>query len=204
MKVFIATIIIICLGLVNTLFAQSKFSKLSSPEKHWVLAHPFVAKKAFRITKEVQQVVDSIQQLRIIGIDSNGGKLDAFKHAYWMASLTNSIGKRKAKKLGTAHEKGNFLQYKKHESEDRILPDSVSSEMDLKNNDFGISLLNNCKKLSLTDIQNKILTALQEGKLYVIKKDANGNYVTCNSELIDLKKWIGKWDVPKCLIPSNE
>lgn len=183
---------------------SKKFHSLSKPEKYWVVAHPFVAKKAFHITLEVQKVVDSVKQLRIIGIDNNGGKLDAFKHAYWMASLTYKIGKRKARKLGIAHEKGNFLQFKKQESEDSFLPDSVSSAMDLKNNEAGIFLIDDCKKLSAPLIQNKVLRALHEGKLVIIKKDENGNFLTKDGTKIQLNEWVGKWEIPKYLIPSNE
>lgn len=181
-----------------------QFHALSKPEKHWVIAHPFISKKAFRITIEVQKVVDSIKRSGTIGVDNNGGKLDAFKHAYWMASIANSIGSKKAKKLGKAHEKGNYLQYKKHELEESILPDSVSSEMDLKNNEVGISLIGKCKNLSPQAIQKKVLIALQEGTLTIIKKDKEGNYLFCDGTKIFINEWVGKWGIPKCLVPSNE
>lgn len=203
-KVITSTILLICFGLTNTIFAQSKFSKLSCPEKVWVVAHPFVAKKAFHITQDVQKIVDSIKQLKTIGVDNNGGKLDAFKHAYWMASLSSKIGKRKARKLGIAHEKGNFLQYKKHKLEDSIVPDSVSSEMDKKNNEVGISLLDNRKKTPPRIIQNEVLTALKDGKLYIIKKDEEGNFLTNDGKKIPLNEWVGKWGIPKYLVPSDE
>lgn len=203
-KVITSTILLICFGLTNKIFAQSKFSKLSCPEKVWVFAHPFVAKKAFHITQDVQKIVDSIKQLNIIGVDNNGGKLDAFKHAYWMASLSSKIGKRKARKLGMAHEKGNFLYYKKQELEDSILPDSVSSEMDKKNNEVGISLLDNRKKTSPQIIQNEVLTALKDGKLYIIKKDEKGNFLRNDGKKIPMNEWVGKWGIPKYIVPSNE
>ena len=181
-----------------------QFLSLSKPEKNWVIAHPFISKKAFRITIEVQKVVDSIKRSGTIGVDNNGGKLDAFKHAYWMASTANSIGSKKAKKLGKAHEKGNYLQYKKHELEESILPDSVSSEMDLKNNEVGISLIEKHKKLSPQVIQKKVLTALHEGKLTIIKKDESGHYLNNDGTKIPMDEWVEKWGIPKCLVPSNE
>ncbi|MBK7181849.1 MAG: hypothetical protein IPH89_02375 [Bacteroidetes bacterium] len=88
-----------------SIFSQSKFSKLSRPEKIWVLAHPFVAKKAMLASRQALVVTDSIAKLGIIGNDNNGGKLDAFKHAYWMVYLSFKIGSRRALKLGKAYEK---------------------------------------------------------------------------------------------------
>lgn len=183
------------------LVAQSSFRKLSRPEKCWVIFHPSKAKKALKITKEVQVVVDSIKKSGVIGTDNNGGNLDAFKHAYWMACLTLEIGRKEALKLGKAHEKGNYLQFKKNQFEDMTLPDSVSSEMDLSNNEFGAFSLGNCKNLSKITVQKKVMDGLANGKLTVIKKDEQGNFLTCNGAVINMKDWTGKWGIPKCLIP---
>ena len=46
-----------------------------------------------------------------IGDDNNGGALDAFKHAFWMARLTQGIGHRASLSLGKAHEKGNYKAF---------------------------------------------------------------------------------------------
>lgn len=191
-----------------SLFPQSAFRelrKLSSPEKCWVLFHPFVAKKAFVITKQVLLVVDSLKRTDIIGTDMNGGKLDAFRHAYWMGALTNKIGKKKSLKLGKAHEKGNFIQFKKHQLEDAILPDSVSCCMDLMNNNTGAGLIGG--KLAVKEkreIQNIIINAIKSGQLKIIKKDKNGNYLLCDGTFIDMNEWKGKWNIPKCLITSDQ
>lgn len=189
------------------LFSQSaftQFKKLSLPEKCWVLAHPFVAKKAFAETKLVWAVVDSVKQTGIIGTDLNGGKLDAFKHTYWMASLCRKIGRKKALKLGKAHEKGNYLQFKKHQPEDSILPDAASSAMDLHNNEAGIHVSGKCRSYSRKEVQVLILKAIEKGEMQVIKKDAQGNYLDCDGKPIDMNAWKGKWNIPKCVIPSNQ
>lgn len=187
------------------LFAQSSFRKLSRPEKCWVLFHPVKAKKALKVTIEVQLVVDSIKQTGAIGTDNNGGKLDAFKHAYWMASIALKIGRKQALKLGKAHERGNYLQFKKHRLEDAILPDSVSSEMDLGNNEVGVNSFGRCHfKITEKELQNLMLDKLKAGELFVIKKDDKGNFLTCDGAVISLKEWAGKWGVPKCLIKPKE
>jgi hypothetical protein len=205
MRYFLYTLLLLLFPII--LFSQSaskQFKKLSRPEKHWVLSHPFIAKRAFHITKKVQRDVDSIRLSGIIGTDNNGGKLDAFKHAYWMAFLALEIGSKKALKLGKAHEKGNYLQYKKHLLEDSILPDSVSSVMDINNNQIGVSLRRNRGDLSGLIIQKKIMNLLNDGKLLVIKKDIQGNFLTCDGQIILLKEWVGKWNIPKCIVASNQ
>lgn len=183
------------------LFSQSSFKKLSPPEKCWAICHPFKAKKAAKVTREVQVVVDSVKRSGIIGSDNNGGNLDAFKHAYWMASVAMVIGRKQALKLGKAHEKGNYRQFKKQELEDAAMPDSISTVMDLRNNEFGVSAVDKCGKLSQINIQKKIMDGLATGKLTVIKKDEFGNFLTCDGAVISLKEWKGKWGNPKCLVP---
>jgi hypothetical protein len=182
--------------------AQCSFKDLSRPEKIWALCHPIKAIQTASVTRDVLLMVDSIKQTRTIGDDISGGNLDAFKHSYWMASLASKIGRKQALKLGRAHEKGNFLQFKKHMLEERILPDSVSSEMDLQNNIVGVSLIDRNKKMNKFAVCQKVLTALKNGKLSIIKKDRDGNYLTCNGEIISLNEWKGKWNIPKCLSAS--
>ena len=149
----------------------------------------------------MQAVVDSVKRSGIIGSDNNGGNLDAFKHAYWMASVALVIGRRQALKLGKAHEKGNYFQFKKQELEDAAMPDSISTVMDLKNNEFGVSAVDKSGSLSEISIQKKIMDGLSTGKLTIIKKDEFGNFLTCDGAVISLKEWKGRWGNPKCLIP---
>jgi hypothetical protein len=183
--------------------AQSSFRKLSCPEKSWVLFHPFKALKARKITAHVMNVVDSVKRTNVIGSDGNGGKLDAFRHAYWMASLAIGIGAKQSYKLGKAHEKGNYRQFKKHRLEDNLLPDSVSCEMDLRNNAAGIeSVAQRHFNLTEKELQEFILQKLRDGDLSVISKDKDGHFLACDGSLIDMNKWAGKWVIPKCIIPS--
>jgi len=199
-----STLIIIFSSL--NLFSQStfrQFKKLSLPEKYWAITHPLKAKKAFRTTKAVLSDVDSIKKIGIIGADLNGGTLDAFKHSYWMACLTIEIGHKKAIKLGCAHEKGNKLEFVQRQLEDAVLPDSVSSAMDLHNNGVGADAVKKCETISKKILQERIINLLKEGKLLTIKKDKAGNYLFCDGTFIDMNEWKGKWNIPKCLIPSN-
>ncbi len=186
----------------QSLFIQ--FHKLSGPEKCWTIFHPFVAACAFKETKRAQEITEDVKKSGVIGIDNSGGKLDAFKHACWMATVSLSIGSKKALKLGKAHEKGNRLQFKRHQLEDQLLPDSISSVMDLYNNRQGATAVKNQKLLSAEEVKDRIMFLLKSGQLYCIKKDAMGNFLTCDGKLIEAEEWKRKWYIPKCLIASNE
>ena len=192
--------------LMINVFAQSsyqKFKNLSSPKKWWVILHPFKAKKALLISKDVNKVSDSIRKSNLLDKDHAGGQVDAFRHAYWMARLKEEIGASAAKSLGKAHEKENYLMYKKRRLEEGIVPDEISSEMDLFNNEVGLSLTIKGNKTPRKGLIYRVINAILEGKMKVIKKDKNGNFLTCNGDVIKAKSLQGKWKNTKCLVPSN-
>lgn len=185
--------------------ARKGFRNLSRPEKFWVMAHPCIAKKAFHCTERARFACDSLQKNNILK-DGNGGQLDAFRHAYWMALLAQKISASKAEKLGKAHEKGNYLEWEKGMKEDSSRADSMMCEMDLKNNLSGIEIGNifrndtNSNKISLLE---KVLQADKTGKLVIIKKNAAGQVVDENGRLIILSHYQGKWYVPMVLVRSD-
>lgn len=177
-----------------------KFKKLSGPEKCWVIWHPFVAKKAYRITKIARQATSEIKKDSILLGTGNGGQIDAFRHAYWMAVLTSEIGWRRSKKLGKAHEKGNYKDYKKRRNEDGVVPDKISSEMDLHNNLIGIEI---GKTRGVVDLKKEVVDAVKSGQCKIIKTDSFGNYLNCNGDIIPTEILKGKWGNDKCLVNSN-
>ena len=182
---------------------KTSYSKLSSAEKTWVVFHGFKAKKAYSISLEAEAVTDSIKKKKIIGMDIRGGKLDAFKHSYWMARLTQNIGKRGAYSLGKAHEKGNFQTFKKRQLEDGILPDKHSTEMDLFNNQVGIIIGIQKNNTSKNKLIQTVLDSVKEGKMRVLLKDSSGNFLDCEKKIIPLDSLKHKWNTKKCLVPSN-
>ncbi len=177
-----------------------KFKQLSCPEKWWVVLHPFVVKKTLKITEESRKVSKLVMQEKLLKGTGNSGQIDAFRHTFWMASLTQKIGWRRAKKLGKAHEKGNYRDYKKHRLEDGTLPDKISSEMDLFNNDVGIRIGETAHTL---EIENIVIEAVKEGKCKIIKKDVEGNFLDCEGNVILKELLKGKWENEKCLVDSN-
>lgn len=200
-------------GRANAQDAAAGFRSLSGYEKRWVVAHPFIAKKAYRCSIRARQVTDSLEKAGVLS-DGMGGQLDAYRHAYWMAILVQEISARKARKLGEAHEKGNYRTFKRGELEDNVIPDSMGSVMDLVNNAAGIQLgLKYREKPGSRDtadpvlplpLETQVLHAVWNGELYILKKDAAGNWLDCNGKLIDLTTYSRKWNIPKCLVRSNE
>ncbi len=143
--------------------------KTSRPEKCWALGHPFIVKKTLRLTKEALQVADSIHRAGILKGSMSGGQPDAFKHAYWMALLVQDISAKKAFKLGKAHEKGNYLTYKK--AKKKGLADShnkLASEMDLWNNGKGIEIGVKNKDVQETQLQQIIIDSIKSGAMRII------------------------------------
>ena len=179
------------------------FFKLSSPEKYWVIFHPFKAKQAFIITREVLKTTDSISKTDLLDNDINGGQLDAFKHSYWMAHLTQEIGSRSALKLGDAHEKGNYRSYKKGLKEDGYLPDHPSSKMDLFNNKVGVKIIENNPDLNRQGLISITIDEIKNGSMKILKKDEQGNFLTCSGEILSKENLIGKWENDKCSVSSN-
>lgn len=182
----------------------NKFLKLSGPTKRWVLLHPFKAKKALIISLEAQRVSDSIAKTNGLDKDAAGGQVDAFRHAYWMARLRQEIGKCAARSLGKAHEKENYITFKKNKLEDGVLPDKISSTMDLHNNEEGLKLTIRRSKTTKKGLIYKTINAIKQGKMKIIKKDQEGNFLTCDGEIINSESLKGKWENNKCLVPSNK
>ena len=188
-------------------YSQSKtkqFFKLSSPEKCWVIFHPFKSKRAFYVMQEALKTTDSISKVDLIGKDLNGGQLDAFKHSYWMARSSQSIGEKASKKLGKAHEKGNYRSFKKGKKEDGFLPDLPSSKMDLYNNEVGLKIAKQYPDQTKFEIILTLIDEVKSGSMKILKKDCIGNFLTCSGEIIPKESLVGKWENKKCLVDSNK
>lgn len=178
-----------------------KFRRLSGSEKCWVIFHPFVAKKALKISEKTRDITKEIKRKKVLTGNGNGGQIDAFRHAFWMAILTQEIGARRARSLGKKHEKGNYKDFKKRRLEDGVIPDGISSEMDLYNNEIGIEL--GIKNNGL-DLQKQVVEAVLKGKCKIIKKDASNNFLDCDGNYIPIENLKGQWENKKCLVWSNE
>ncbi|HXD91691.1 MAG TPA: hypothetical protein VNX01_00685 [Bacteroidia bacterium] len=196
---------ILVLLLTISVSAQTKsFHNLSKYEKRWAIWHPFAAMKLKNHQGEMYAIYKEVKQQRLLDTFENGGKLDAFRHTFAMAYFSKFAKAKKLRKLGKAHEKVNYQQFLHHLSdEDGELSDSLSSVMDLKNNDIALSLTKEVKKLSAEDIKQKIIGLIKAGGVFIMKRNAQGLYVDCNNQIIPPEKIKGIWNVPKCLIKSD-
>lgn len=179
----------------------SKYWQLSCAEKNWVLFHPLIAKKVFSLSQEAIKATQSLINDTTLDSDQNGGQLDAFRHAFWMALITKKYGAKKALSLGKAHEKGNYQFFKKNKLEEGSLPDFESSQMDYLNNDVGIELGKTYNFTNNDELKFIIIDMIKEGKLYILRKDRTGNFIYCDSTFNQsaMKKWI----TGKCIVKSN-
>jgi hypothetical protein len=180
--------------------------KLSSYEKRWAIVHPVAAVKAKRLSREIFTVYSEMKSKGIPDSFENGGKLDAFRHSFSMAVLSSKIRANKLRKLGIAHEKGNYRDYLKRRTEEGELPDSLSTVMDLRNNEIGIKVGEESAKakMNVNEIRNEILNAISKGEMFYMKRDIKGNYLDCRNKSIHLNDYKHTWNIPKCLIATNE
>ena len=191
----------------------SNFKRLSRPEKCWVITHPFVAKKAWKISQQVQSIVDEAKADSVLDGDGNGGQLDAFRHAYWMAMLSQEMHWRKAWKLGKAHERGNKLQFKQGKLEDGATPDAAATEMDLFNNRVGLEVGWQVRKAIKREelavfgveyhLESRIIEQVRAGNLRVISKSSNGQPLDAAGDIIP-QHLLTTWKTPRCLVPSSK
>lgn len=75
--------------------------------------------------------------------------------------------------------------------------------MDLFNNEIGLSLSRKGEKTSKKGLVYRVINAIKAGEMRIIKKDKNGNFLTCNGKLIDKETLKGRWKNNKCLVKSN-
>lgn len=181
------------------------WQKISRPEKLWSVAHPFKAKKVYRCGLRAKHVTDSLRRAGVM-TDADGGQLDAFRHAYWMAlMITEGLPERSVRTVGEKHEKGNYLGFRKGELEDSSRADSMATVMDLRNNEKGIEtgkqFITGNKSLSLIQL---LINRIWNGELFILKKDVTGRYLDCENKPITVSAYAGKWFIPKCLVKSNE
>lgn len=148
-------------------------------------------------------VYEEVKSKKLLDSYENGGKLDAFRHSFAMAYFSRYVSVKKLRKLGKAHEKGNYAQFLKGIEENGELPDSVSCLMDLKNNELGFSIGKSFKKISVEELKQKIIEQINSGGAFIIKRNKEGVYIDCEGTIISAEKIKGTWKNSKCLVGSG-
>jgi hypothetical protein len=194
-------ILLLFLGLQLTVSAQ--IPKTSIHEWTWALGHPFAALKVKKITKKCNKLIPQTNLNTHLDNYSNGGQLDAYRHTFYMAAYSQKVKPKKLRKLGQAHEKTNYRQFKKHKKEDGEIADSLSSVMDLKNNELGFKIGVENRNESLEALSVKVIEEIKKGNAFIMKRNSAGAYLDCEGNVIDLKEYKKVWNVPKCLVRST-
>lgn len=182
---------------------MKKFSDLLFPLKWWVITHPFKAKEAMRISESARETAQSHLDDPDLDGDHAGGQIDAFRHVFWMSSLAQKIGERRARSLGEAYERANKIEHKKKLLEEGYLPDFVSSEMDLYNNEIGFQLAKEKPDASKEDLIRLSKQTVLSGNAKIIKKNKRGQFLDSQGKVIPREDYFDKWFSPKTLVPSD-
>ncbi len=75
--------------------------------------------------------------------------------------------------------------------------------MDLQNNELGFRLGQENKGKDLKELAMKTMLEIQIGKAVILKRNKSGEYLDCQEKPLDLKALGKKWNLPKCLVPSD-
>lgn len=182
---------------------QAQNFHLGQLEKKWAIIHPFASYRIKKISKKCFVIYqDSSIRSKLDQFES-GGQRDAFRHVFYMAAFAQKIKVKKLKKLGVAHEKQNYLDFLKSKTEFGELADSLSCVMDLENNEVGFKIGLLHKKTNLNELSKLVLLSIHSGEALIMKRNLKGLYLNCQNEIINLNNYKNKWQIPKCLVPSN-
>lgn len=196
------TFLPVLLFLFNSYYSQTP--SLSRYEKCWVVWHPLAALKVKKISQKCNPIYNNLAANKTPDQYQSGGKMDAFRHMFFMAAYAQKIKARKLRKLGEKHEKGNYRQFTLTQYEEGETPDSLGSVMDLRNNEAGFILGKLHKTTTLSQLAELVMDEIKKGNGWMMRRNDAGKYMDCDGKVIDLKKYKGKWVVPKCLVKTNE
>ncbi|MDF2452852.1 MAG: hypothetical protein K0S26_2356, partial [Bacteroidota bacterium] len=168
--------IFICCFIARNALSQQEVSKY---EMRWAIFHPFAAKKIKRLLPEAMLVYGQVKNGGILDTFESGGKLDAFRHVFTMALLSQTIKVRKLKKLGIAHEKGNRHHFYKGHQEFGERADSLACIMDLRNNELGFEIGCHNQLVTGNELKDLVITRIKAGNAWYLKRNAKNEYVSC-------------------------
>ena len=154
--------------------------------------------------KDAMIVYHSVKSSKLLDTIESGGTIDAFRHAYTMAYLSQYVKINKLRKLGKAHERGNEYFFYKNHQEFGERADSLACVMDLRNNELGFEIGKNNKNTSKEDLKTIIIEQIKAGNAWILKKNKENIYISCQNKPILIENYKNVWFLPKCLIKSNE
>ena len=99
---------------VITLHAQDFekiYRSMSFKDKMWCIQNYDCVLAAVDISNDVMQTMDSLNKVKFLGGNSEGGKFDALRHIFWMYSLSNEIGEECSRRIGQIYENYGYYIY---------------------------------------------------------------------------------------------
>ncbi|MCX7727862.1 MAG: DUF4823 domain-containing protein [Bacteroidia bacterium] len=161
--IFVFIFIIFC---SSNYYSQHK----GKHQYQWAFFHPIAAIKVKKIYKKNYPIYQQVKQQKILDTIENGGKLDAFRHGFFMACFAQKVKAKKLIKLGIAHEKDDLSYFlKKRKTEYWDIPDSASIQMDLYNNLIGIETGTKYRKIKPIQMKDTIIHYIHIKKLKTLK-----------------------------------
>ncbi|HQQ95273.1 MAG TPA: hypothetical protein PLQ93_12005 [Bacteroidia bacterium] len=197
------TPILLCFLLIRPSGLLSRQSYSYDPVFRWALKHPFAAAKVKRIYKNCTFIYDKKSLIPALDSFSNGGKLDAFRHIFYMAAFAQKISPSKVRSLGKAYEEKNHQSFLSGKESLQNRHDSISMVMDLHNNNLGINLGLQNQTLNFEALKERVLASISAGKALVILRNRKGDYLDCQRHKIKEELYLNNWCIPKCLLPSD-
>jgi hypothetical protein len=194
-------ILIFFLSLTSYSFSQNYkkiIKSLSFEDKVWVMKNYSSVKKAQKISQNVINTMDSLNKEKFLGGNSEGGRFDAFRHVFWMYSLSKELGKEKARRIGKIYEKYNEYVFK---TQTMSGYDKAGEDMDLFNNEVGINL----SKENIVDslVFSRIEELILNGEVKIIKKNDKQESLDKDNNIIKDSVWKKSWQNDRVLINSN-
>lgn len=187
----------------NSLQAQNTkelFQSMNIQNKIWAVANAKTLTKALDISEKVLQTMDSLYQAKNFETNVEGSKYDAFRHVFWMYSLSSEIGKTKSRKIGVIYEDYNEYVFL---TKPLSGYDFAGRTMDEYNNEVGLSLFDKIGKQEKEIVIENIKDLISKGYVKIIAKDKNQNSLDKEGNVIKEEEWKSNWKNNRYLINSN-
>lgn len=184
--------------------AQNKkmiIQSMSCKNKVWAIRNVSSLKKALVISNEVLNTMDSLYRENLFETNSEGSRLDAFRHIYWMYSLASEIGIEKSRRIGLIYEDYNQYVFS-------VRPcsgyDLAGRLMDEYNNELGLYLFSKIGVREKEEVFEEIMNLISRGCARIVAKDELQRSLDANNNVILESEWKSQWNNNRCLIKSNK
>jgi hypothetical protein len=176
------------------------FKSIKFQDKIWVTANINNIKKALIVSNHVLVKMDSLYKTGNFETNVEGSKYDAFRHVFWMYSLSSEIGKTKSRKIGVIYEDYNEYVFL---TKPLSGYDFAGRTMDEYNNEVGLSLFDKIGKQEKEIVIENIKDLISKGYVKIIAKDKNQNSLDKEGNVIKEEEWKSNWKNNRYLINSN-